>query len=234
MTVFRWLFGLVLCCILSACATAYEGAPTRAVSLDGRWSLNTTASDDVEKMLHDKLELERAKYRRDMERWRRARAGPGQPTLPPLGEDRGESSSATQAARDRVMRQRTRDEKQFRHMLGISPTLRIRHDGPRLEIVSTVESRRFEAGSHTQVSMPEGQVADSRVGWDGEWFVVERRVRDGPRVTEKFRLIRKTDQLEYLMAWSGETELEGLKVRRIYDRTVGEEPVVDPGAGPVR
>ena len=67
------------------------------------------------------------------------------------------------------------------------------------------------------MSMPEGQLADSNVGWDGEWFVIERRVRRGPRVVEKFRLL-KTGQLEYLMNWGGDTELAGIKTRRVFDR----------------
>ncbi len=65
--------------------------------------------------------------------------------------------------------------------------------------------------------MPEGQLADSWVGWDGEWFIIERKVRSGPRALEKFRLT-KTGQLEYMMKWSGDSELSGIKVRRLYDR----------------
>ena len=58
----------------------------------------------------------------------------------------------------------------------------IRQEGTTFDIVSAVESRRVVAGSRTQVSMPEGELADSKVGWDGQWFVIERRVRGGPRV----------------------------------------------------
>ena len=98
---------------------------------------------------------------------------------------------------------------------------------------SSIETRRFTAGSESQVSMPEGQLADLKAGWEGQWFVVQRRARGGPRVTEKFRLL-KTDQLEYQMAWSGDTELAGMKVNRIFDRAQGEPPVRDPDLGPVR
>jgi hypothetical protein len=119
-------------------------------------------------------------------------------------------------------------------MLNITKTLSIRQEGRRIEIESAVESRRFDAGTESQVSMPEGQIADLEAGWDGEWFVVHRRARSGPRAIEKFRVIKKTGQLEYYMAWSGETELSGMRVRRIFDRTQNAPSVGNPDVGPVR
>jgi hypothetical protein len=124
-------------------------------------------------------------------------------------------------------------QENLRRMLAVSPTLEIKQLEPtRFEFVSAVESRRVQAGSHTQVSMPEGQLADSRVGWDGEWFVIERRVRRGPSALEKFRLT-KTGQLEYFMKWSGDGELAGMKIERFYDRRVGPAPAASPDSGPL-
>ena len=118
-------------------------------------------------------------------------------------------------------------------MLGVSPTLEIKQVDPgRFDVISAVDSRRVQAGSHTQVSMPEGQIADSWVGWDGEWFTIERRVRSGPRSLEQFRLT-KTGQLEYVMKWSGDSELSGIKVRRLYDRRAGPAPEANPDHGPL-
>jgi hypothetical protein len=230
----RSLLALLFCCLLYGCATPYETIPQRATSLEGAWVLNVGESDDAEQMLEDRLEEERAKFRRQMERWQRARGARGEPQLPPIGAEGVDVPAAGREARARVMRRREREERLFRRMLGISQTLHIRHEGNRVEILSAVESRRFDAGSETQVSMPEGQLADSRVGWDGEWFVVSRRARGGPSVVEKFRVLSRTDQLEYYMAWSGETELNGMKVRRIYDRAAGELPPPNPDRGPVR
>jgi hypothetical protein len=119
-------------------------------------------------------------------------------------------------------------------MLGITKSLEIRQSGTTLDIASDQESRRVDAGSHTQVSMPEGQVADSDTGWDGEWFVIERTVRRGPHCVEKFRIVRKTGQLEYTMAWSGDTDLAGMKVRRLFDRADGSVPPPDATSGPAR
>jgi hypothetical protein len=120
-------------------------------------------------------------------------------------------------------------------MLAISDTLTIRQEGSTVELLSAVESRRVVAGSRTQVSMPEGELADSEVGWDGQWFVIDRDVSRGPRVVEKFRLLPKTGQLEYQMKWSGDSELRGMKIHRIFDRsTQAPPPPADPAAGPSR
>jgi hypothetical protein len=224
----------ILFCTLASCATAaYDAQPKRPVNLEGRWIINEAASDDPEKMLRERLEREQERFRREMERWRRSR-GPNDRALPPIGEEGVEVPAATRAARARVMRWREREMQLYRRMLAISPTLQIHQDGRRVEITSSVESRTFDAGASSQVSMPEGQLADRRVGWDGDSFVIQRRVRNGPRVIEHFRLLRETDQLEYRMAWSGETELDGMQVRRIYDRNSAPPPVRNPDLGPVR
>jgi len=120
-------------------------------------------------------------------------------------------------------------------MLGVTQQLDISQDerGTKVEIASDAGSRRFVAGTRSQVSMPEGELADSEVGWDGDWFVIDRRVKKGPRVVEKYRLVPKTGQLESIIAWSGETVLSGIKVRRIFDRVEGARPPpADPALGP--
>jgi hypothetical protein len=229
----RLSFAILLCFVLSSFALAYDALPRRATSIEGRWVLNTQQSDDVERILAKRLEEERARMRERMERWQRSRR-PMEPDLPPIGEEGVEVPAATREARERVRRRREREEELYRRMLGVTPTLRIEQEGTRVEIVSAVESRRFDAGSKSQVSMPEGELADLSVGWDGEWFVIQRKVRSGPSALEKFRLLKKTDQLEYQMSWRGDTELAGISVRRIFDRAAGEEPVRDPDRGPVR
>ncbi len=216
--------GLYLC---SAIASAnYDAASARGVSLAGDWTLNVALSDDPERMLAERLEKERQRFerlRREVEMSR----PPGAPSDIDV-----DAPPPNRPAQRPWQKQR---EENFRRMLGITKTLEIRQTGAVVEITSAVESRRVTAGSHTQVSMPEGQLADSDVGWDGEWFVIERRVRKGPRVVEKFRLL-KTGQLEYLMNWSGDTELSGIKARRVFDRTTTSAPAAaaNPEVGPVR
>ena len=51
-----------------------------------------------------------------------------------------------------------RREENLHKMLAISDTLAIRQAGATLDIVTAVESRRVVAGSHTQVSLPEGEL----------------------------------------------------------------------------
>jgi hypothetical protein len=214
--------GLYVC---SAIASAnYDATSARGVSLAGDWALNAALSDDPERMLVERLEKERqrfARLRREYEILRPPGAPPDLDAPPP-------------SRREQRPWQKQREEN-FRRMLGITQTLQIRQTGALVEITSAVESRRLTAGSHTQVSMPEGQLADSDVGWDGEWFVIERRVRKGPRVVEKFRLL-KTGQLEYLMNWGGDTELAGIKARRVFDRAAmsAPAPAPNPDLGPTR
>jgi len=216
--------GLFLC---SAIAWAnYDATSARGVSLAGDWALNAALSDDPEKMLAERLEKERQRFerlRREIEMSR-----------PPGAPDDIDVNAPPPNRPGQRPWQKLREEN-FRRMLGITKTLQIRQTGAVMEITSEVESRRLTAGSHTQVSMPEGELADSDVGWDGEWFVIERRVRRGPRVVEKFRLL-KTGQLEYLINWSGDTELAGIKARRIFDRATTSAPAAaaNPGVGPVR
>lgn len=216
----------LLLCLWSALAFAdFAATPKRPVDLSGYWVLNAAISDDPEAMLAKRQaeEWERFERMRRREEQSRPRDVP-----PPIDVD------APVANRGPGLRpwQKQQDEN-FRRMLGVSGTLEIRLLGPTtFEMISAVESRRVEAGSHTQVSMPEGQLADSRVGWDGEWFVIERRVRGGPRAVEKFRLVPKTGQLEYLMAWSGDSELSGIKARRLYEKGTKPAPAQDPNSGP--
>lgn len=230
MTPTNRLIAFLLLGIVAFEAGAFDALPKRPTRIDGRWVLNTAQSDDVEKVLFDRLEKDRARMRRQMERWR----GTQDRALPPIGEEGVDVPAATREARERVRRRQEREQELYRRMLNISRTLRIEQQGTRVEIVSAVDSRRFEAGSESQVSMPEGQLADLKVGWDGDWFVIQRKTRKGPDVIEKLRLLKKTDQLEYQMAWRGDTDLSGIKVRRIYDRNTSDEPVREPKVGPVR
>lgn len=216
-------------CLWSALALAdYAAAPKKAVDLTGFWVLNAAVSDDAEALLAAKQakEWERFERRRRQEEESRPSNMP-----PPIDADAPPPDAPGRRRGPRPW-QKQQQENLLR-MLGVSPTLEIKQVGPaRFDVVSAVDSRRVEAGSHTQVSMPEGQIADSWVGWDGEWFVIERRVRGGPRALEKFRLT-KTGQLEYLMNWGGDSELSGIKVRRLYDRRSGPAPESSPDHGPL-
>jgi hypothetical protein len=218
---------------LSACAAfaaaALEAVPSRAVDLSGSWQLNAALSDDVEHML---VERQREEHERYLQ-WRRRQEKMYPPGASPIdvhGTGPGAQREPSSARRASMKRR----QENLHKMLAISDTLVIKQEGASLDIVSAVESRRVVAGSRTQVSMPEGELADSRVGWDSQWFVIDRRVHGGPRVVERYRLAPKTGQLEYEMRWSGDTELDGMKIRRFFDRVTVTPPPADPAAGPVR
>jgi hypothetical protein len=218
---------LLTCCLPALAELRPESA--RGTDLTGSWVLNQAASDDPERMLNERLDKERRRF----EQWRRDLERTRPPEQPEDLENERPPPAAAQPGRGPRPWQ-VRQQENFRKMLAISDTLNITQSGAKIDIVSEVESRRLEAGTNTQVSMPEGQLADSSVGWDGEWFVIDRRVKRGPRAVEKFRLVPKTGQLEYLMNWSGDSELAGIKVRRLYDRGVATPPPADPARGPVR
>lgn len=205
----------------------YAAVPRRPTDITGHWVLNPTGSDDPEAILAKQQAEEQERF----DRWRRReQESRPQGMPPPIDVDAPRPESSRRRGPRPWQKQQ---QENLRRMLAVSPTLEIKQLAPtRFEIVSAVESRRVEAGSHTQVSMPEGQVADSEVGWDGEWFVIERRTRRGPRGVEKFR-VTKTGQLEYFMRWSGDTELAGMKIRRFFERRTGPAPESNPEHGPL-
>ena len=179
-------------------------------------------------MLAEHQRLERERYMK----WRKQQERMYPPDVPPPIEvDAPATPREPSPSRRASMKRR---QESLNKMLAISDTLSIRQEGATLDIVSAVESRRVVGGARTQVSLPQGELADSNVGWDGHWFVIDRRVRGGPRVVEKFRLVPKTGQLEYQMAWSGDSEIAGMKIKRVFDRATDAPPPADPAAGPVR
>jgi hypothetical protein len=208
-------------------AFAFGATGKPGMELNGRWSINSALSDDAEAMLAQRQEEEMKERRR----WEARERGAtpleqlDEPMIAPAPND-------PHYGRER----RTAREAELRRMLGVTKTLEIRQpaSGERLEIRSDAESRSFQPGLRSQVSMPEGQLADSNVGWDGDWFVIERKVRNGPRVIERYRRLKKSDQLESIIAWSGDTLLAGIKVHRIFDRAVGVAPPPDPNEGPIK
>lgn len=205
----------------------FDAAPKRPIDLTGYWVLNTAGSDDPEAMLAERQAEEQERF----DRWRRREEQTRPQGMPPPIDVEARPQADNRRRGPRPWQKRHQEN--LLRMLAVSPTLEIKQlDPTRFEFVSAVETRRVEAGSHTQVSMPEGQLADSWVGWDGNWFVIERRVRRGPRGVEKFRLT-KTGQLEYFMQWSGDSELAGMKIRRFFDRRTGPEPARSPDHGPL-
>lgn len=231
----RFVIALGLSSITCVAMADYAATSSRGVDLTGHWKVNAALSDDAEAALQKRLDEERKRREAFM---RRAREE-GELFPPPDPDDDPSGPPVAQEARPGPpppgrsnMRKRRDDE--LRKMLGISSTLEIVQTGSRIAMDSQVDSRRFEAGVRSQVSMPQGELADSNVGWDGDWFVIDRKARGGPRVVEKYRWLKKTDQLESVMSWSGETVLAGIKVRRIYDRMAGAPPPPDPGQGPIK
>lgn len=213
----RILSAIVLAALSGAVLAAYDPQPRDDYTLQGSWQVNAQAGDDVERIvaeLLEKEEKERRRFRRQMAEHDRF-----EPPDEPMPPDPG---------------YRRQQERALREQLGVTKMLKIMQTGGDLEIESDSDRRRFRAGSSSQVSMRNGDLADAEVGWDGEWFVIDRRVPGRVRQVEKLRLVKKTGQLEYVTKWSGDDELAGVKLRRIFDRVTSEPPPEDPARGPVR
>lgn len=222
----RVLFGVMLSCVAAATFAATSAAP-EGVTLDGRWQANASLSDDGEALLAKRMEEMRKDARRYEERRRKQMENDPfawEPEFTPPADT--PQFRARMEERDRSIRQ----------TMGMTNFLVITQGerGAKLTLVSDFDTRRLEAGSRSQVSLPQGQLADLRPGWERDVFVIERRSREGPSITERYRLLKKTDQLEVITQIKGRSMLSGMKLRRVFDRAAGEPPPRDPAAGPVR
>lgn len=208
----------VLSMIVSCSAQAYEARAPRDADLSGRWVVNTTLSDDADALLRTRVEkqLERE------QRWREQQA-----------REEGEQAPSQELTAVQLGRVVTK----LRRVLELYALVEIKQSdaGAVLEILGDSNQRRFTPGK-SLMSMPEGQLADAQVGWDGDGFVIERKVRRGPRVVERYRLLRKTDQLEAVISWRGSSDdlLSGIKIKRVFDRSTGAPQAPDLDVGPVR
>lgn len=220
----------VLCALLllsPTAALALKGTAPADVNIEGRWLVNDAQSDDAEAWLAQRREEEMRRMRRfEEERKRRLANDPfaWEPEFSP--PERTPQNRIAMEERERAVRQ----------MMGATRFLSIKQNdgGAKLELVSEFETRRYDAGSSTQVSLPQGQLADSISGWDGEWFVIERNARQGPRIAERYRRLKKTDQLEAQITIKGNSLLSGLKLRRVFDRGKVDTTPIDSAAGPVK
>jgi hypothetical protein len=201
-------------------ARAYDELAPRDVDLSGRWVVNAALSDDADALLLERLETQLKRERR----WREQQAREEGLEVPPPPEPPSRAQSG------RVLLQ-------LRRALELYSMIEIEQSaaGAQLEIRGDGNQRRFTPG-RSAMSMPEGLLADAEVGWAGDDFVITRKVRKGPRIVERYRLLKKTGQLQAVITWSGASDelLSGIKIRRVFDRSEGALPPPDPEVGPVR
>lgn len=221
---------LALCALLlltSTAALALKNAAPADVNIEGRWVVNDSQSDDAEAWLAQRRAEDMKRMRRFEEEHKRRMENDPFAWEP-------EYTPPERTPQNRMAMEER--ERNVRRLMGATRFLTIKQNdnGAKLELVSEFETRRYDAGAETQVSLPQGQLADSTSGWDGEWFVIDRSARKGPRITEKYRLLKKTDQLEAQITIKGDSALSGMKLRRVFDRGKVDTTPIDPGAGPVR
>jgi hypothetical protein len=219
------VFSCLAALALSGTATCVQAASVPVHEIEGRWQLNAAESDDGEAILAERIDRER----KERDKWlaRQRREAESHP-----GASDGENEVRPPPP-NRYERRREQEELVHR-MLGFTNELSIKPAGASLDLQSDMESRRVEPDSRSQVSLPEGELADSEVSWSSGQLVISRRVKRGPSVVEKFRWLKKTNQLEYTIAWSGDTWLQGIRIRRVFDRSTAPPPVpANPALGPV-
>ena len=211
------LFALALALVSTYVFAAYHAQPRDDTSLQGSWQVNVQASDNVDQLVAELI----AREERERRQWRKRMEQVDPYALP---EPEGSPDPTLRRKRENALR----------NLLGVTKTLKVVQNGTTLEIATDIESRRFETGSTSQSSMRNGDLADMNVGWDGEWFIVDRKVPGRRRQVERLRLIKKTGQLEYVSKWSGDDDLSGVKLRQVFDPVIVEPQPVDPNIGPVR
>jgi hypothetical protein len=221
----RVLSALMLWCAATHAFAANAVAPAD-VTIEGRWSVNAAQSDDGEALLTKRMEEIRKEQQRFEERRRRRMQDDPfawEPEFTP--PENTPQFRARMEERDRAIRQ----------TLGMTKFLNIKQSngGEKVEIVSEFETRRLNAGGRSQVSLPQGQLADLRPAWEKDVFVIDRSSRGGPRIIERYKFLKKTNQLEVLTQVKGNSMLSGMKLRRVFDRAA-EEPAPNPQSGPVR
>lgn len=224
----RLLLAVLLLHFSSSALAQRDAAPSGA-DLSGQWLVNTTQSDDAQALLERHRDKDRKRLEK-LEEQRRRRMQDDPFAWEPEWVPPQRTPQHLAAMRER--------ERKVHQMLGMTHRLEISQSagGAQLTIGSDFETRRFQAGTRSQVSLPQGQLADSQSGWDGQWFVIDRNARNGPRIIERYRYLKKTDQLEMQVAIKGRSELSGMKLRRVFDRVspAAQAASPDPMMGPTR
>jgi hypothetical protein len=221
--------------LVAGCAHAdLKPEPVHPTDLSGHWVLNAAASDDAVAVANKWLSKEMRPRRQIMPRGRGQEEDDDykipddehtvvQP--PPEDDDSPEG-------RKRHQPHINFNSERVRQVLGLVPALDITQSESGVKIATELENESYEPG-RSQVSMIDGGLADSQIGWDGETFSIDRRVPHGLRVTEQYRLLNKGTQLEVRLERRGEGMFSPINLRRVYDRAA-PPAAVDPNAGPSR
>ena len=158
---FTSALGFAILCVGCAGARSLAEAPAKPVNLSGEWRLNAALSDDARRILEEAQSRVREQFKRRQEEYRRSE----QLDRDPQGD------YETRA----LERGPYRD---FGPAVEIPAQITLSQNGGDLTIMSDDSETRFQAGRQSVVSFGQG-VADRRVGWSGQTFIVSTRAVDG-------------------------------------------------------
>jgi hypothetical protein len=185
-------------CVACALARGLAPLPEKAVNLTGEWHLNATLSDDARKKLDEAQSRVKQQFQRRQEAYRRSE----QLDRDPQGD------YETRA----LERGPYRD---FGPVVDGPMQFTMTQNGGNLTIMSDDSENRFEAGRQSVVSFGQG-VADRRVGWTGQTFVIATRAVDGQAKEERYSLDK--DGRLVVTVQMGGGGLPKVLIRRVYDR----------------
>jgi hypothetical protein len=194
------LIGATLLTSSVACAGLNSTAPAD-VDLGGTWTLNRDASDDQRAALGErKLHIER----REAPSESGSISGGGPPGA-------GRMSDADLESMHEQMMQRLASAERI--------DIEQRTDAMTLK----TDARTVSCGTTetTQVSTPDGGVADRQCGWDGNAFVIELKSPDGVTQRDSYTLTGDGKQLivtTKLESGGGDAPAMSMVTRRVYDR----------------
>jgi hypothetical protein len=197
------IIGAALLTSSVACAEFKSTAPAD-VNLAGTWKLNHELSDAPPKVLKE----------------RRAGTSEGEGgTLSTSGgvgfPDAGGPS--TQVAGRAAGGDREGKRGQMMHRLEIAEQIDIEQRNDAMTLTSDASTASCDTTETTQVSTPDGGVADRRCGWDGNAFVIELKSPHGFTQRDSYTLSDDGKQLIMTTELKG-GPMQAPTIKRVYDR----------------
>lgn len=200
----------VVCSAVLWCSTALAGLKVSApadVDIGGSWKLNPEASDDPKQALE--------KMRQDMKNrmggMRGAMGG-----VPGGGRMGGAMGGARGGAPGEAGGDHESRRRQLEQRLATSEQIQIAQQANALSLSTDNGSTSCDTPEKTQVSTPDGGMADRRCGWDGKSFVIETKSADGFTQRERYELA--PDGRLLMVTQINAARMPKITVKRVYER----------------
>lgn len=194
--------GLVITAVLTACGSSqtFDQVAPEDVDLSGTWILNTEASDDSGQQT-DPMG---------------AMSGRGRMMPPPggMGGRRGGPGGMGGI-----------DPENMRHTIDMvtDPVRRIDLQQGDSTVTLTYDQQRplvlHTDGRELEQELPSGSKMKVRAGWNGRYFVVERKIDGGGTITEQYFKSSVTDQLHVITRIEMGRMPRAMQFLRVYDAT---------------